>query len=160
MISRYLRLFHLSSSMVLAVFGCIKLVAWSAGASILSQPDDIFGVSQETVYLVVGLFKMLAAFYLLLGRNAFVKTDGLFWLLLFFLFYRISQGQIGSLLPYPPVVLDSMARALFLLLGGDFFLADGIGNNHFKICRKSRRATCGVSPLRLDKRGEFWHFAV
>ena len=149
MISRYLLLFHFSSSMVLAVFGCIKLVAWSASASILSQPDDIFGVSQETVYLVVELFKMLAAFYLLLGRNAFVKTDGLFWLSLPFLFHRIAQGQIGSLLPcsclvaaadwFPdsPVVLNSMARALFLLSGGDFFLAVGIENNHFKICRKS-----------------------
>lgn len=150
-ISRYVRLFHLSSSMLLAVFGCIKLIAWSAGASILSQPDDIFGVSRKTVYLVVGSFEMLAAFYLLLGRNSFVKTAGLFWLSLHFLFYRIAQGQIGSLLPCPclgvaadwfpgpPVVLDSVAHgaALFLLLGGGFFLAVGIWNNHFKIGRQS-----------------------
>ena len=110
------------------------MIAWSASTPILSQPDDVFGVSWETVYLVAGSFEMLAAFYLLLGRNTFVKTAGLFWLSLHFLFYRIAQGQIGSLLPCPclvasadwfpgtPVVLDSMAHgtALFFLLGARF----------------------------------------
>src|SRR2546427_2043297 len=90
-----------ASGCVLALSAILKLVSAGGAARILFQADPIFGVTNQQLFIVLGLFEIWVVGVLLRGRNLRTKLLLIAALSTNFLLYRAGVWWLGLRQPCP-----------------------------------------------------------
>lgn len=109
---KIMRLFNISSAIILALTGLVKL--WSAfgEAKMLGIADPIFGMSFGNLMLAVGAVELVVAVVCLFSKNGKLPPVLVAWLGTSFLFYRIGLWGIGW--HRPCSCLGNLTDALYI----------------------------------------------
>ena len=130
------RLFVTSAGTILAITGVAKIVSALGHAGVLGQPDPIFGLPFNSLFLSVGLIELLVAAFCLLPKNQTVALALVALISVNFVGYRVGLWYIhwpgycpclGSLtqaihLSAHVANLYTLLTLIYLLLGSLYFL--------------------------------------
>ena len=92
----YIRLFFRSAALILAATAAAKLLSAMGSAPILSFPDEVLMVSYRAILIAAACIEIVAAAFLLLGRQTIPKLLLLSWLSSAFCCYRLANWWAGT----------------------------------------------------------------
>jgi hypothetical protein len=126
-----IRLFKISSGMLLLVTAIAKLVSSFGRAHILQNLDPILAMSFQHVFWIVGLVELIVAGFCFFDRRSRLQVSLVAWLATCFVTYRLGlvlvgyqkpcscMGNLADALHIPPQIADTAMKIIlaYLLIG-------------------------------------------
>jgi hypothetical protein len=109
---KIVRLFLLSSGILLLFTSISKIISGLGSDRVLETQDPLFLISYRSLFLIFGIFELGVALWSLIAKYTVFRIGLIAWLATCFAIYRISMPWIGYLKPCP--CLGSLTSAIHI----------------------------------------------
>jgi len=154
---KFVRVFLVTSGVILAITGVVKIVSATGQARSLGMRDPFLFFTYRQIFFALGVIEMALAGYLIFGKNVKLRLAALAWLMTNFVAYRLAMwwgnfpktcACLGNAVDWFPWLMKNQEIVMRCLL---MFMLTGAYGFLWQECRREKAARQGQHPLNSNQ---------